>query len=176
MFFVPLLICRLQQRHVREQFDCGDAALNDYIRKYALQNQVRHQVGVTHVAIDESQQDLVIGYYTLAASCISRNVLPALSTISRLPYQDVPAILLGRLAVDARFRGRGVGETLLADALERASEFRQYVGCRCVIVDAYPEAARWYAKYGFVPIPGEPSNAPTQKMFLDLRTVEKAKQ
>jgi GNAT superfamily N-acetyltransferase len=156
--------------------DCGDAALNDYIRNYAWQNQVRHQVGVTHVAIDESQQNLVIGYYTLASSRISRTVLRGDPTIGRLPYEDVPAILLGRLAVDARFRRRGVGEALLADALDRALEFRRYVGCRCVIVDAYPEAVGWYAKYGFVPISGEPSNAPTQKMFIDLRTVERAKQ
>lgn len=171
---MPLLICRLEHSHLVEQFDCGDSALNDYIRRYAWQNQVRYQVGVTHVAVDETQQDLVIGYHTLASSRISRDVLLAVS--GRLPYQDVPAILLGRLAVDTRFRGRGLGEALLAHALGRALELRQYVGCRCVIVDAYPEAARWYAKYGFVPIPGEPSDSPTQKMFLDLRTIEKAKQ
>jgi len=173
---VPLLICRLEERHVVEHFDCGDHALNDYIRQHAWKNQVRYLVGVTHVATDEKQPELVIGYYTLASTVISRDLVRVLSPFGGLPYQDIPAVLLARLGVDRRFAGCGVGKALLVDALNRALELRQTIGCRCVIVDAYPGAVAWYAKYGFLPISGGSPTSPTQKMCIDLRTVQKAKQ
>jgi GNAT superfamily N-acetyltransferase len=169
---VGLLIRRLDHRDQVDNFDCGDTALNDYLRRYAWQNQVRYQVGVTHVAVDEDIQVSVIGYHTLATTGIPKDALLASSEFG--PYQSVPAVLLGRLAVDRRFKGHRVGQALLADALDRALALRQSIGCRCVIVDAYPTAVAWYQKYGFAALPSLPHSR-TQRMFIDLRTVERAK-
>jgi GNAT superfamily N-acetyltransferase len=171
---VALLICRLEKPfHIREQFDCGDGALNDYLKRYAWQNQQTHRVGITYVAADQSQPQVVIGYYTLAMSEITSDSLP--DKLKRLPYLAIPAILLARLAVDLRFRGRGLGRHLLADALDRALFIGNQVGCRCLIVDAYPAAVGWYRKFGLIEIEGARPGASHTKMFIDLRTIAKAK-
>jgi hypothetical protein len=96
---VTLLICRLEKSHITAAFDCGDRALNDYLRVYAWQNQQRYQVGITYDAADESKPEIVIGYYTLAMSEIpSGSSVP--EALKHLPYPTMPAILLARLAVD----------------------------------------------------------------------------
>jgi len=173
---VDLLICQLEKHHIRATFDCGDLALNDYFRRYAWQNQVRHQIGATYVAVDESQPQVAIGYYTLAMTEISSDSLLELSAaLKSLPYPAIPAVLLARLAVDRRFNGRGLGRKLLADAFHRSLQIGRQVGCRCLIVDAYPSAVDWYAKFGLIEIPGARLGANTRKMFVDLRTIEKAR-
>ena len=176
---MALLFCQLEKYHLRSTFDCGDPALNDYIRRYAWQNQERHQVGTTYVAIDEGHPQVITGFYTLAMSEISASQLsPALK---RLPYVAVPAILLARLAVDVRLKGRGLGRKLLADAFDRSLEIGKQVGCRCLIVDAYPSAVDWYTKFGLMEIQGtglvlpQQKSSITRKMFIDLQTIEKAK-
>ncbi len=167
---MPLTIRRLDRSHNRGAFDCGEAALNNYLRLYALQNQERHQVGTTYVATDETQPDVVLGYYTLAMSELPSHILAG----SPVPYRTIPVILLARLAVDQRFQGRGVGETLLSDALERSLRIAREIGCRLVILDAYPSAVGWYAKYGLVELGGDPTSSPTRKMGIDLRVVAKS--
>jgi predicted N-acetyltransferase YhbS len=79
-------------------------------------------------------------------------------------------ILLARLAVDQRFQHRGIGELLLLDAIDRAVAVGRQVGCRGVVVDAYPKAVSWYEKFGFVALPGAGPESPTRKMFLDRRS------
>ena len=90
-----------------------------------------------------------------------------------LPPYDLPLILLARLAVDKRFSGRGLGHALLSEALQITLRVADEVGCRCIITDAYPDKAGWYARYGFVPIEGAAASSP-QKMFLDVRTIRRA--
>lgn len=172
---MALFICQLEKQHIRATFDCGDLTLNDYLRRYAWQNQERHQMGTTYVAVDESQPLVVIGYYTLAMSEISSHSLPELSAaLKRFPYVAIPAVLLARLAVDVRFNRHGLGRKLLADAFNRSLRAGKQVGCRCLIVDAYPRAVDWYAKFGLVEIQGTRLGADTKRMFIDLRTIEKA--
>ena len=171
---MPLLVRRLEKDDLVSQFDCGDAALDDYLRRFAWQNQQRHSVGVTYVAAEMEVPRAVIGYHTLASSSIPKSSFPGDAGHRLSPYHDVPVVLLARLAVDQRFQQRGVGRMLLRHALELSLAVREQVGCRCVIVDAYPSAVLWYRRFGFVPIGGAPAGAPTQKMFLDLRTVEAA--
>lgn len=161
---MSLLIQRLERGHLVEQFDCGDQELNDYLRRFAWQNQQRHSVGTTFVATASEVPKAVLGFCTFAASSIAAALFP-----------EVPVLLLGRLAVDQRFQGRGVGSELLAHALDQALAVRETIGCRGIVVDAYPAAASWYAAAGFVPVATTPSEARTKKMFLDLRKVEKAK-
>lgn len=171
---MPLTIRRLAKEDLVNKFDCGDAALNDYLKRFAWQNQQRHSVGVTYVAAETEVPRAVIGYHTLATSSIPTSSFPSDAGRQLSPYRDVPVVLLARLAVDRRFHRHGVGRLLLRHALELALTVREQVGCHCVIVDAYPSAVPWYRGFGFVPIGGAPAAAPTQKMFLDLPTVDVA--
>lgn len=172
---MPLFIHRLHKYHVVEQFDCGDQALNEYLKHYARQNQQRHSVGVTYVAVEGQISRAVIGYHTLATSSIPKSSFQDNAGRPLSPYSDVPVVLLARLAVDRRFQGRGVGQALLRHALDLSLRVREQIGCRCLIVDAYPGAVPWYQQFGFTVIAGTPAGVPTEKMVIDLRTVEAAK-
>lgn len=170
-------IYRLERQHVRAVFDCGDAALNLYIRQFAWQNQTRYGIGTTYVMVDPLMPGIltpgpvVIGYYTLAMSEVP--TLELSTHFGRLPYKMVPAILIARLAVDKHFRGKRLGAYLLGDAIERALVIEQNIGCRCIVVDAYPSAVDWYKKFGFIKVSDPAPNSSTCKMILDLRTVTK---
>ncbi|MBZ5705385.1 MAG: GNAT family N-acetyltransferase [Acidobacteriia bacterium] len=172
---MPILIRRLEQNDGLKTFDCGDHRLNDYLKRHAWANQQQNLVGVTYVAADQSHPKLVIGYYTLATSSIPRHALPGELTKDLPRYQNLPVALLARLAVDLRFQGSGLGKELLRHALENVLSLSKQIGCRYLIVDAYPTAVKWYEKYGFMPI-GETSPGGTQPMFLDVRTLELALQ
>jgi len=88
---------------------------------------------------------------------------------ARLPrYPVVPATLIGRLAVDKRYRGKGIGELLLMDALARCAQVSKQVACAAVIVDAKDDTAkRFYIKYGFIELPGVEN-----RLFIPIATVE----
>ena len=129
---------------------------------------------MTYVAVDKAAPGVVLGYFTLVASSISRDRLPK-KLVRGLPSYDLPLILLARLAVDKRFAGRGLGRALLAEAFRIALLVADEVGCRSMVTDAYRDKINWYAKYGFVPIEGASEDGP-QKMFLDLRTIRAAMQ
>ncbi len=89
----------------------------------------------------------------------------------RLPrYEVQPVLLLGRLARDMSFRGQGIGEMLLRDALERSLEAQQRVGAIAVIVDAIDErAALFYEAYGFIRLPGA-----SDQLFIAMETIARA--
>jgi GNAT superfamily N-acetyltransferase len=90
-----------------------------------------------------------------------------------LPPYELPLILLARLAVDRRFSGKGLGHALLSEAFQITLRVADDVGCRCIITDAYRDKIDWYARYGFVAPEGAAKNGP-QRMFLDVRTLQKA--
>lgn len=106
------------------------------------------------------------GYYTLSATAVKLSDLPN-QTARRLPrYPLVPATLLGRLAVDRRFQGRGYGRFLLADALYRVA--RNEIASFAVIVDAKDEAARrFYERESFLPLPDQP-----MKLFRPMADIK----
>lgn len=133
-------------------------------------------MGVTYVALEVDVSNVVvIGFCTLASSSIAKALFPDDLGRRLPPYSHIPVVLLVRLAVDQRFQRRGVGQQLLAHALNQALRIQAAMGCRGVIVDAYPSAVSWYQKYGFIPFGDAPVGAPTQTMYLDLRTVKVAK-
>lgn len=169
---MAVTIRRLEVSDEVENFDCGDEPLNNYLKRYAWTNQQKISIGVTHVAVDESAPHDVLGYFTLATSSVPRDKLPK-KYVRGLPPYDLPLILLARLAVDKRFSGRGLGHALLSEALKITARVADEVGCRCIITDAYPDKAGWYARYGFVPLEGAAAASP-QKMFLDVRTIRRA--
>jgi len=170
---VALKIRRLAQDDVVKAFDCGDNALDSYLKRHAWINQEQNLIGVTYVSVEESHPKTIVGYYTLATGNIPRDSLPADLTQALPRYQNLPVALLARLAVDRRFQGSGLGKSLLRNALDNVRNLSRQIGCGYVIVDAYATALEWYAKYGFAAIDG-PSPNGMQPMFIDVRTLQEA--
>lgn len=139
----------LTKDHNRNSFDCGVPALNDYLKQYALQNQKKHAAR-TYVA---TRGDRIVAYYSLAYGSVSLEEAPQ-SVKSGLARHPIPVMLLARLAVDATEHGRGLGVSLLKDALLRTIQAAEIAGLRAMIVHAKDESAkRFYEKFGFEPSP-----------------------
>lgn len=136
----------LNAQHRREGFDCGDAALNEFLLRQAGQLQ-RRGFGKTYVALAEDGVT-VTGYVTVSAGQVATSALPARLKLPRYP---APMLRIGRLAVDARHQGKGIGQDLLAFALRLAVEFSQRVGLYAVVVDAkHDKAKAFYVRLGFI--------------------------
>jgi GNAT superfamily N-acetyltransferase len=140
----------LERRHERAAFDCGEPALDEFIRRNARQNQDRG-IGRTYVAT-EAGGLRVLGFYTLASGSILPADLPEPER-RHLPRYRVPVVQLARLAVDRTASGQGIGEALLIDALRRSALAAEILGVFAVEVYAkHDDAAAFYRRYGFVPL------------------------
>jgi predicted N-acetyltransferase YhbS len=147
-------------------FDCGYSDLNTYFKHYALKND-ELSIGKTFVAIDDS--GVVTGYITLSNAQIEANALPEAQR-KKLPRYPIPAFRIGKLVVDIRFQGKGIGSWLLRMALKKALDVSASVGIYAILVDAIDESAKnFYLKYGFIPLLEHPLS-----LFLPLPTVQKA--
>lgn len=133
---MPLLIRRLRPDDDRSGFRCGDIDLDRFFQRYAGQNQFRHQIGVTYVALDEGR---IVGFATVAPSEVDVGFLPEAAQ-RRLPRHPLPVLRLARLAVDVRDQRRGIGLALLRTVFVLAREMCVALGCVGVVVDAKPEA------------------------------------
>ena len=131
-------------------FDCGKPKLNDYLSKYAWQNQ-KKGYSITFVATEGNSKQIA-GYYCASASTIEfTNIPDALN--QKLPKYPAPVMLIGQLAVDRRMQGKGLGKVLLMHALSRAVRISSEIGIFAVRVDAMDtEAKNFYLKYGFFPL------------------------
>lgn len=142
----------LAETHDLGAFDCAVPVLNNYLRKFALQNQ-RNQSARTYVA---TRGACVVGYFTLAAGSARREETPV-RVAKGLAAHPVPVILLARLAVDVAEKGKGLGTGLLKDALLRSVHAAEIIGCRAVMVHAKDAAAgAFYQHFGFEPAPSDP--------------------
>ena len=142
----------LERRHDRSRFACGSAPLDRYIRELASQD-VRRRTARVFVAVPDGGGAAAAGFYTLSAVSIARGDLPE-AAARRLPRYPVPAALLGRLAVDRGYGGRGLGASLLADALRRVARAGETVAVYAMVVDAKDERAQaFYERFGFVRLP-----------------------
>ena len=140
----------LTRGHDRASFDCGEPALNEFIKRHARQNQDR-RIGRTYVAA-EADGVRVVGFYTIASASIRPHDLPEPER-RRLPRHRVPMVQLARLAVDSTATGQGLGEALLYHALELATRAADMIGIFGVEVYAKHEtAAAFYRRFGFVPL------------------------
>lgn len=139
----------LAAAHDAQAFDCGAAALNQFLQRYALANQANGSAR-TFVTLAQGR---VFGYYSLAAASVEHAVVP--QRVSKgLARHPIPMLLLARLAVDVRAQGRGVGRSLLQSALLKYLQACEVIGCRALMVHAKDEtAARFYQGYGFEPSP-----------------------
>lgn len=131
----------------RSAFQSGDEALDRFFRRYARQNQFRHYLGVTYVAVEG---DRILGFATVGARHVDVEDLPE-RVRKKLPRYPMPALGLARLAVDQSAQSKGIGGQLLRFVLALASRMTDEVGCGAVVVDAKPGAVEFYAKYGFTP-------------------------
>jgi predicted N-acetyltransferase YhbS len=110
-FPTPLVIERLDKRvHDRRDFDCGESSLSDYLKFTARQHMDKGYAQVW-VAVSEPGSPHIIGYYTLSTSALSPDEMP-----SKAPIKKIPVVLLGRLAVDKRYKGQKIGLRLLFQA------------------------------------------------------------
>lgn len=147
--------CRIEPLsadHDRRAFTCGVLALDDYLRRFARQHAAAN-ISRTYVAADGTA---IWGYYSLAMAGIRRDNLPARHA-GRFPNFPLPVARLARLAVAERHQRQGLGELLLADALQRCLHLADAIGMVGVIVDAKDEQARgWYERYEFERLPDSP--------------------
>jgi GNAT superfamily N-acetyltransferase len=159
----------------RSAFRSGDVELDRFFTKYAGQNQFKHHIGTSYVALDDAGR--IIGYATVAAAAIEFEALPV-ATRKKLPAYPLPILRLARLAVARDVQGQGIGAALLKYTLGLALQMASSYGCLGVVVDAYPTAVAFYAQYGFIALEvleGESAARPQPTaMFLPLHDVTAA--
>ncbi len=158
----PFRIAPLDPATDRTAFHSGSPALDLYFHQQVTQD-IRRRVAACFVAL--TQKDQIAGFYTLASASVLLGDLPE-KLAKKLPrYPSVPAVRLGRLAVDRHFQGKGLGGALLADALLRTA--RSEIVAYALLVDAKDEtAAAFYRHHGFMPLPSTPL-----MLFLPLASV-----
>ena len=152
----------LESGHQRSTFCSGSEPLDSYLKQQVSQD-MRRRVTACYVALGADKR--IAGYYTLASASILLSDLP-IALSKKLPrYPTVPAICMGRLAVDNAFKGLGLGGALLADALARS--MRAEIAAYALFVDAKDASATaFYQHHGLVALPNQ-----TLKLFLPLATV-----
>jgi len=146
-------------------FDCGADSLDNWLRLRALKNETTG-ASRTFVSVD-SDSGGVAGYYCLSASSLCLEEAPG--AVRRNMPAPVPVILIGRLAVDRRWKGRGLGASLLQHAMLKGIEASRIVGARAFIVDAIDDAAEaFYRRFGFTLMPPASKRA----MYLLVKDAE----
>ena len=142
----------LAASHRLDDFDCGEAALDDWLKRRALANQ---SSGASRTFVATDQDGIVCGYYAIAAGAVAHQL--ATSSVRRNMPDPVPVMVLARLAVNRRAQGQHLGASLLKDAVNRAVAVSQDAGVRALLVHALHEKAKqFYEHYGFQPSPTHP--------------------
>lgn len=164
---MALVIQRIGKKHRRQDFDCGKAELNAFLRKSARQNDEKGHAR-TYCLVNDESPDVVIAYITLCTSSVRFEAIPD-DVRRQLPRHPVPTILLARLAVDTASHGQGFGKILMVEAFSKAVDAAQITGVSLFEVDAMDDEARSYyeAVFGFVPALSDP-----RKLFLPMATVQ----
>jgi GNAT superfamily N-acetyltransferase len=161
----------IAKSHDRQSFDCGDPAMNDFLRRYARQSHEQN-ASKTFCAIDVSKPSRVLGFYTVAPSAAAHDIVPA-SMTKGLAQHEVAGFKLARIATDITIAGQGLGGQLLAAVALRCLRIAAEAGGVLLIIDAKNErAARWYASYGAEPLKDQPLTLvmPLSTFAADLRS------
>lgn len=158
----------ISRAHDREAFDCGDPALNEFLRRHARQSH-EHGGAKTFVATPPQEPARVLGFYSLSPASIDFARTPAVVK-KGLARHDVPVFRLGRLAVDLTQQGKGLGGALLLAAGRRCLHAAAEVGGVALLIDAKSDrAADWYASYGAVALLDAP-----RTLVLPLAVIDAA--
>lgn len=155
----------LNKIHNRNDFDCGNELLNNYLKTQAGQD-AKRKLSACFV-LTETETKAIKGFYTLSNNSIPLNSFPT-TIIQKLPksYTSIPTTLLGRLAIDKKYQGQGIGKILLIDALKRSFQNAQIIGSFAIVVDPIDENAEaFYTKYDFIKLPD------SGKMFMAMKTL-----
>jgi GNAT superfamily N-acetyltransferase len=140
----------LNAAHVLSRFKSGSAALDDWLRNSALESEGR--TARTYVVCENTS--IVVGYYCISTGSVERGVLPSKMKRAREMPNQIPVALIGRLARDQAYAGRGLGKDLLQDALRRILAASQIIGVRAVLVHALnDEAAKFWTDHEFIESP-----------------------
>lgn len=158
-----MIIEKLSKHHKKETFDCENVFLNDFIKKYAYQNQSRYLVGVTYVIHINNK---IIGYITINAASIKKVFIN-----NKKPYEDIPVLRIGRLAIDKHYQNKGIGKKLLKFAFYKALKLKEDFGCVGITVDAKEDAVNFYKQFGFIEINSIKKHL-TIPMFLSIKVFE----
>jgi GNAT superfamily N-acetyltransferase len=150
-----MLVLPLDDRHDRKSFDCGDTDLNGWLKQTARQHKEKG-VSSTFVSVADETSAEILGFYALSLAELINANLPA-QYGKRLPTK-VPAFRLGRLATALGHRGKGIGEFMLFDAIDRATRIAGEVGGIGLVVNAKLSAVDFYQRYGFERMADHPQN------------------
>jgi len=150
-----------------ESFDCGNSDLNEFLQEDALRHQ-NHLIAVTYLCLYEGE---IVGYFTLLNDAIEikggdKRVFRRIG----MSYRTYPAMKIGRMAVDSRYRGYGIGRYIIRIIVSKTISYSKNFGCRYITVDSYPDAVSFYEKVGFVHTTREEKSR-TIVMRLDLADV-----
>jgi GNAT superfamily N-acetyltransferase len=160
-----LIIEPLGRHHNRDAFGCGIESLDAYLRRQATQD-VKRRISRVFIARYADDPARIVGYYTLSSLSIDLSALPD-QTAKKLPRHPIPAALIGRLAVDASARSKGIGKMLLSNAIRRTLAVSDDIAIYALVVDAITEDAEsFYLRYGFSRLAHSSS-----RLFLPLNRV-----
>lgn len=150
--------------HRREEFACESPELTGFLRTRA-RKESKARASACFVMVPVADRGQIVGYYTLSATTVELEKLPP-ELVKKLPrYPRLPATLLGRLARALAFKGQGIGDLLMVDALKRVYENSSVIGSVTMVVDPKDDlATKFYGKFGFQPLD-------EQKMFLPMKAI-----
>lgn len=152
----------LSEVHSLNNFDCNEVTLNDWLQKRALRNQVS---GASRIFVVCNAEREVRAYYCLSAGAIAHYEAP--KNLRRNMPNPLPVVVLGRLAIDQKVQGKGLGSALLKDALLRVVQVSLETGVFAVLVHALSDSAKkFYLSRGFVESPIQPMT-----LFMTVKTI-----
>lgn len=160
-----LTIASLGESHDRKAFDCGVAALNEFLRKTALQHR-KKGLSNTFILADEDAPEKILGFFTLSFLEVEITAIPKEHSRHLPKLSRLPAAKLARLAVDRTCQGKGYGDILVADAIKRImNTAKDSGGITGLFVDATDDnAVSFYVRFGFLPLRDSPL-----KLFIPLK-------
>lgn len=164
----------LTKEDYRKDFSCGNYELDIFFQKFASQNQFKHYIGLTYVALLNHK---IVAFATISASSIRVEKLPT-QYIKKLPNYPLPVLRISRLAVDTTYQNKGIAKSLLKFILNLSIEQKNKFGCMGIIVDAKEDSVSYYEQFDFETIniiQGQLDVRPYAKtMFLSMHTIMKA--
>lgn len=170
---MDLTIRLLNKEDDKSSFDSANYELNHFFQKYASQNQFKHYIGSTYVAM---LSNIIVGFITISASSIKVEEYKN-KDIKKLPKYPLPILRVSRFAVDIRYQNKGIGKALLTFVLRLGVEQKHKFGCIGVVVDAKTESEAYYEQFGFENIDvidGRIDTRPyTKTMYLSMHTILK---